>query len=401
VPIVKLMVREAQLRRRVRAHLKKLGFGRGPNGDLVPPRLDKAGYRELHAPQRAERLAEEAKFLQGQQADLITHFASGSEVNVQSMRIRVELIDHSSWQSDLFRFATLLWSIPVSKGFGRRMRFLVWDDHTEKLVGVFALGDPVFNLGARDRLIGWTAKDRGSRLVHMLDGYVIGAVPPYNRILGGKLVASLMRTQEVVAAFRARYGSSEGIISGSSKNAHLVAITTTSALGRSAIYNRLRLDGISYLESIGFTGGYGHFHFPRALFDEMRDYLEYRKDPYANNHQYGDGPNWRLRSIRRALHLLGMNPDLLKHGLAREVFVSHLADNAVDVLSGRRKRPKYGSLLTAANVAQLAISRWMLPRALRDESYRQVTREEILAQVTAVAPRRASERDPKIAQRNR
>jgi hypothetical protein len=180
-----------------------------------------------------------------------------------------------------------------------------------------------------------------------------------------------------------------------------VAITTTSALGRSAIYNRLRLDGISYLESIGFTGGYGHFHFPRALFDEMRDYLKYRKDPYANNHQYGDGPNWRLRSIRRALHLLGMNPDLLKHGLAREVFVSHLADNAVDVLSGRRKRPKYGSLLTATNVAQLAISRWMLPRALRDESYRQVTREEILAQITAVAPQRASGKDPKIAQRNR
>jgi hypothetical protein len=42
----------------------------------------------------------------------------------------------------------------------------------------------------------------------------------------------------------------------------------------------------------------------------------------------------------------------------------------------------------------------MLPRALRDESYRQVTREEILAQITAVAPQRAGGKDPKIAQRN-
>ena len=320
MPIIKIAVREAQLRRRVRAHLRNLGFSKDPNGDLLPPSLDKAGYRELHAPQRAERLAGESRFLSGHKRDLIKNYAVGPEICVESIRIRLELIIQPSWQSDLFRFATLLWSIPVSKGFGRRMRFLVWDDHSGKLVGVFALGDPVFNLRARDRLVGWTSQERGSRLVHMLDGYVVGAVPPFNRVLGGKLIASLMRTQEVVSAFRSRYGASEGIITASAKNAHLVAITTTSPLGKSAIYNRLKLAGINYLESIGFTGGYGHFHFPGKLFDEMRQYLKYRKDPYADNHQYGDGPNWRLRSIRRTLHLLGMNPDLLRHGLAREVF---------------------------------------------------------------------------------
>lgn len=400
MPVVKLVVREAQLRRRVRAHLKDLGFGKDADGNLVPPNVDKEGYRDLHAPQRAERLAEESRFLSSRKDELIKHFACGAEVKVASLKVRIELIDHSTWQSDLFRFATLLWSIPVSKGFGRRMRFLVWDDNSGKLMGLFALGDPVFNLRVRDQLVGWTAHERGNRLVHMLDGYVIGAVPPFNNLLGGKLIASLLRTQEVVAAFRSRYGSSEGIISGDSKNAHLVAITTTSALGRSAVYNRLKLGGIDYLQSIGFTGGYGHFHFPRPLFDEMRDYLVYRKDPYANNHQFGDGPNWRLRSIRRVLHLLGMNPDLLRHGLAREVFVSHLADNAIDVLAGRRKRPKYDSLLPTADVARLAISRWMLPRSQRDESYRGVTREETLKQIVGNPSKRPLRRVSR-AQSNR
>jgi hypothetical protein len=399
MPVIKLVVREAQLRRHVRTHLKKLGFGKGQNGELVPPSLDKLGYRELHAPQHAERLAEEAEFLRNHKKCLIGHFASGDEVDVKSLRVRLELIEHTTWQSDLFRFATLLWSIPVSKGFGRRMRFLVWDDRSGKLMGLFGLGDPVFNLRVRDRLIGWTAHERATRLVHMLDGYVVGAVPPFNRVLGGKLIASLMRTQEVVSAFRSKYVASAGIISGSTKNAHLVAITTTSALGRSAVYNRLRLDGIDYLESIGFTGGYGHFHFPRALFDEMREYLMYRKDPYANNHGYGEGPNWRLRSIRRVLQLLGMNPDLVKHGLAREVFVSHVADNAIDILSGRRKRPKYETLLSAASVARLAIHRWMLPRSLRDESFKQVTRDAILAQITGVAAQRIRGKEATIAQR--
>jgi hypothetical protein len=381
MPVVRIAAREAQLRRRVRAHLKKLGFTRGESGELVPPQLDKAGYRELHAPQRAERVAEEGKFLTNHTRSLIQHFASGSQVAVDALKIRIELIEHSTWQSDLFRFATLLWSIPVSKGFGRRMRYLVWDDHSDKLVGVFALGDPVFNLGARDRLVGWTSKERVDRLVHMLDGYVVGAVPPFNRVLGGKLIASLMRTQEVVAQFRERYGTSEGIISGSSKNAHLVAITTTSALGRSAVYNRLKLEGVNYLEPIGFTGGYGHFHFPRELFDEMRLYLKCRRDPYANNHQYGDGPNWRLRSIRQALRLLDMDPDLLRHGLAREVYLGRLADNAIEVLSGKRKRPVYKTLLSVDSVAELAIKRWVQPRAHRDDSYRDLTHEDILAQI--------------------
>jgi len=32
------------------------------------------------------------------------------------------------------------------------------------------------------------------RLVNVMDAYVLGAVPPYNMLLGGKLVASLVRS---------------------------------------------------------------------------------------------------------------------------------------------------------------------------------------------------------------
>lgn len=381
MPVIKLAAREALLRRRVRAHLRELGFTKDADGTLVPPNLNKEGYRELHTPHREERLQSESAFLKSHSGSLIDHFACGGTIDVNRLQIRLELIDRGTWQSNLFRFATLLWSIPVSYGFGRRMRYLVWDDHTEKLVGLFALGDPVFNLRARDRLIGWTSDDRVERLVHVMDGYVVGAVPPFNRLLGGKLVASLMRTQEVVNSFRERYGSSEGIISGNAKNAHLVAITTTSALGKSSVYNRLKLNGVEYLSSIGVTDGYGHFHFPRGLFEEMRTYLKAKNDPYANNHQYGDGPNWRLRTIRRALKLLDMNPDLVRHGLAREVFFGHVADNAFEILQGKRKRPKYDSLLSASDVAAECIERWIKPRALRDPSFNRITHADVLNQI--------------------
>ncbi len=375
--LIRIPFDEAKLKRQVRAHLRAAGFTRDDDGRLQPPSLDKAAYRALHLPQRMARLRKELPFVKKVWPQLSRYFAEGADIDVKRIRVRLELISGSTWQSELFRLACLLWSVPVSQGFGRRLRFLVWDDSNGKLMGLFALGDPVFNLKARDEEIGWTGKDRGKRLVDTLDAYVLGAVPPYNKLLGGKLVASLVRTQEVVNAFRARYNKTRGIISRKAKKAQLVAVTTTSSLGRSSLYNRLKLDGQLYFKEIGFTTGYGHFHFPDSLFESMREFLRSKKDAYAGNHGYGQGPNWRLRTIRRALELIGLDPKLLKHGLRREVFICTLADNAKLVLKGERKRAQYKSLRTAEEVMSLALVRWIQPRAARDQSYRLVTRQDV------------------------
>jgi hypothetical protein len=380
--VLSINMREARLRRDIRAHFRRLGFTKSADGELVPPNLDKAGYRDLHGAQRDEVQSSEADFLKTRAVPLFRHFANGEELDVHRMTVQLIPVAGGTWQSDLFRLATLLWSIPVSQGFGRRLRFLVWDGFANKLVGLLALGDPVFNLKARDNHIGWSGKDRQTRLVHVLDGYVLGAVPPYSLLLGGKLVACLMRTRDVVDVFRSRYAHTEGIISGKEKNAHLVAVTTTSALGRSSVYNRLKLGSQPYLSSIGYTTGFGHFHFPQSLFDDMRSYLRRRRDPYSADHDYGSGPNWKLRAIRRTLELLDLDPGLVKHGLTREVFLCAVADNALDVLTGKRKRPKYDSLLSVEEVAQLALKRWMQPRALNDERYRAHKREHLVERIS-------------------
>jgi hypothetical protein len=89
----------------------------------------------------------------------------------------------------------------VSNGFGRRLRYLVWDDYNHKLMGIIAIGDPVFNLSVRDNLIGWDVAARGERLVNIMDAYVLGALPPYNALLGGKLVACLLRSRDIYDDF--------------------------------------------------------------------------------------------------------------------------------------------------------------------------------------------------------
>lgn len=367
--VIELVGREATLKKKLRAHLRALGFSRASNGLLVPPATDKETYRNVHAHQRATKLAQNGKWIAENAPKLIRHFASGADIDVPAIRPRLELAPGGSKQGDLFRFASMNWRIPVSDGYGRRLRFLVWDDNNGKLIGLIALGDAVFNLKARDAMIGWDHVRRKEALVHLMDAYVLGAVPPYNVLLGGKLVASLVRSSEIVKAFDAKYHDSVGVISQRQKKARLVAVTTSSALDRSSMYNRLALGGRRVFESIGYTSGWGHFHISDALFDEFRSYLSYLKDPYADAFCFGQGPNWRIRMIKRALSRLGLDPGLIQHGMAREVFFCSMASNAKEFLRGDHVRVRYGELPSVQEVAAMALERWLVPRAIRRPDY--------------------------------
>jgi len=317
--VVKTAPREASLKRKLRRHLQKLGFSKSDEGVLQIEGSGKEVVRALHAAQREERLKAHRDFLANRCPELLRHFATGREINPSKISPVLERISSKTWQSDLFRAASLTWSVPVSNGFGRRLRYLVWDDHNGKLLGLIAIGDPVFNLAVRDSLIGWDTHDRSARLVNVMDAYVLGAIPPYNKLLGGKLVACLLRSRDIYDDFGRVYGGTTGIISKKEKKARLLAITTSSSMGRSSVYNRLKLNGTHYLKSIGYTGGWGHFHIPENLFGEFRDYLRAIGHPYADLHRFGQGPNWRLRTTRAALDALGFREDMLKHGIHREV----------------------------------------------------------------------------------
>lgn len=376
--VVPIPDRAARLKRKIRAHFKKLGFVRASDGTLLPPGVEKQDYRDMHAYQRADRLRANAEWIGKHAGGLVKHFASGAEIDVAQIRPRIEVVATNTWQASLFRLATYYWRIPISEGYGRRMRFLVWDDHHHKLIGLFALGDAVFNLRARDEFIGWDHHRRTEALVNLMDAYALGAVPPYNSLLGGKLIASLVRTRDVADHFRGKYHDSEGIISGRRKNAVLAAVTTTSALGRSSLYNRLKLNGTTIFQPIGATSGWGHFHVSNELFVDMLEYLQSIGDAYGETHEYGQGPNFRLRLIRRVFALLGLDPDLARHGLTREVFFSPFASNALAFLRGDDANADLDSLPTVEQIGTAAVERWLIPRANRMPEYADWRKESFI-----------------------
>lgn len=367
-PVV-VSAREANLKRRLRRHLKAIGLQHGANGELAPIGSGKDAVRSLHHAQRNDRVRASRDFITNSTNRLLRFFAEGGDIVPEKIAPQLERVGAGTWQGDLFRLAALTWSIPVSNGFGRRLRYLVWDQSNTKLIGLIAIGDPVFNLSARDTLIGWNAQERADRLVSMMDAYVLGAIPPYNMLLGGKLIASLIRSRDIFDDFVSVYGDAEGVISGKSKRARLLAVTTSSALGRSSVYNRLKLGTVTYFKSIGFTGGWGHFHIPDNLFMELRTFLEGAGHPAAKN-RFGEGPNWRLRTTRQALEALGFRGDMLRHGIRREVFLCTLAENALSLLRNGDGEPDLSSLLSVDEVSRLSLDRWILPRARRRPEYR-------------------------------
>ena len=370
------------LRSKIQRHLEAMGL----NGHHPDDVLSKEAIRHIHRFHREAKQQRIRRALGNKIDRFMDEVANGDEVEPEN--IQPELVDVRAGHrtGDLFRFAALLWSIPVSQGYGRRLRFLVRDRANGKLIGIFALGDPVFNLRVRDAWIGWNHEDRKERLVNLMDAYVVGAVPPYADLLGGKLVASLIASQEVANKFDERYGSTAGLISKRQKQARLAVVTVTSALGRSSMYNRLKLmsgargqgvETVIELLRLGSTTGYGHFQITDDLFAQLRRVLQEDEHKYADGHQFGDGPNWRIRVARKGLESLGLDADeVLKHGIKREVYAMPIASNSRRFLIGRDGEPIFNRL-TVDEIAVLARNRWLVPRGQRQPRYQQFRREQL------------------------
>ncbi len=374
-PRLPLSYRERKLRSHLLDLLEGQGFRIGPDHLLQQRSYSKSQIRRIHVVSRQERLALERPFVERWLPRLLKYFASGSDIDP----IRIEpvpvLVDDDVEMAALFRLACLWWSVPVSRGFGRRFRVLVFDKSNGKLFGLLGLTDPVFNLRARDAWLEWNVVQREDRLAHVMDAFVLGAIPPYNRLLGAKFIALLAASDFARASFRRRYRTARSVILGRNFDGRLAIVTATSALGPSSIYNRLRLDGRVVFRPVGFTEGYGHFHLADGTYEKMREYLALVGDEEVERYRFGNGPNYRIRVVRRALTRLRLPPDLLRHGIRRAVYVAPLAANSDAFLRGAAERLRWYRR-PLATITEVWRQRWLLPRASRDFSYREFTARE-------------------------
>lgn len=333
-PIELSQSEKLRIKRMVFKSLRGQGFEL-QKGEIVNPPNDKARLRELHLEARRDKASRELKAIGKREAKLLNFIATPEDIDVKNIDPEVVRVESKSEDNWLFRYATLLWSVPVTSGYGRRTRFLVKDKSNGKLIGAFAAADPVFNLACRDKEIGWTGDDRTSRLYNVFDLFVLGAVPPYNRILGGKLVAMLAASNETRSLLEEKYRGSETVIEGKVKPPEVALMTTSSALGSSSLYARIKgCDLKALYRPVGKTEGWGHFHLNHGLFERMVDVVKTHDSEFGKKHRYNQGPNWKLRTARQVLRLADMSPRIMKHGISRQVFMIDVAHNAGEFLRG-------------------------------------------------------------------
>lgn len=216
----------------------------------------------------------------------------------------------------------------------------------------------------------------------MMNIQVCGAIPPYNNILGGKLVAMAITGPEAIEAYREKYEGYKSKIASAMKGApviknnELVFLDTTGLFKvGSAQYDRVRVpapNGQIEYEEIGMTEGYGSVQFGASTRERLTEVTELLENRRAVKNRFGEGIAPKMRKIRHGLENLGLDGELIKHESPRVIYAVDLAADFREYLFGLTDDPDYYWALEDVETEQESIyehwrRRWVSKRIQRDE----------------------------------
>jgi hypothetical protein len=239
------------------------------------------------------------------------------------------------------------------------------------------------------------ARSHGSAI---MDLSTCGALPPYGSLVGGKLVAMLAASPDLVSAFRKRYLTQPAGINSKMagraiiRPSDLVFMTTTGLYGmRPCQYDRLNMpasllggadtDRIRWIYAKGPVGeqakggkteGFGTFHLAKRTIKAISKWTEvpgFR----GGSSEFGSGANRTMRLLREGFSSLGIPANgPLVHGHQRTVYVCPLIKNLRRYLLGFEREPNYlynDKKAFGSVISQWWFERWVMrriknPRAL-------------------------------------
>lgn len=325
-----------------------------------PQSYDKQVIKSSMGIKRQEAIAKKRAWIDKHIELARENLADGSEVWQSDITPVIEICQ-TQRQFDIFRIFRYYWSSPYSEYVGRRLKLIIRDSAVpnKPIIGIAALGSSIIHIPDRDKWIGWDKPTRTNNLIYMMDAYVLGALPPYNHLLGGKLISYLIASNEVREMYQQKYKDAVTNIAKRTAN-DIACIFTTSLYGKSSQYNRVRFNDKTLYIHVGETKGYGTLHLTDETFEAMKTLLEYKGISVTN--RFGDGPIWRMRVIRTAADILGFDADfLLKHSFQRAIYVTPLAENYKEFLQGKSQQLDYCDY-PLSTLVQYWRKRWLINR---------------------------------------
>jgi hypothetical protein len=236
--------------------------------------------------------------------------------------------------------------------------------------------------------------------INMMDIIVCGAVPPYNFILGGKLVAMLLTSSQIVNDYEQKYKNYVSNIASKMKgedvyrDAKLALLGTTSLYASgSSQYNRIKIpilenkkDKIEYIR-YGLTKGYGSIHFSEETIKCLNELQEQTKQARLINNRFGEGINPKFRRVSAGLSSIGLTAvdKFLRHRSQRIVYGVPLGKKTYEFLRGETDDPEYFFDPTSEEeiinvskyISRYWAKRWLLMRIKKTEIVEKVSSFEI------------------------
>lgn len=188
---------------------------------------------------------------------------------------------------------------------------------------------------------------------NMMEIIVCGAIPPYNELLGGKLVSILACSPRVIYDYTEKYKKQVSEIASRMKGEKVVRDSRLAFLGTTSLYaigssqyNRIKVpvtdDFCLQYKKMGITEGYGTVFFSKDTTASLMRVLELQDGGRRINNIFGEGTSPRFRLISRGLSSLGIRADaFLQHYSPRIVYSIELAKNTNAFLCGATDELEY------------------------------------------------------------
>ena len=358
------MISEEILRERIINVLKEQGFKINPH--VRPRESNKETFKIVQQRSRLEQISHHKEFLKKHFEQAKIYYRDGKDIIPEEIDLELREVKSDSFEEILFRWWNLIWwSIPYQRPYGRQMRFLLWDRVHNAPFGLIGLQSPVLKMSVRDDALGIPKDELDIWVNKSMNAQRVGALPPYNELLGGKMVALTLISDEIRETYKRKYESYVTIIKGQKLEPHLLFITTTSAFGKSSLYNRLKYNNEVVAECLGYTQGSGSFHISEELYKEILKFLVDKGIDVTRG--YGHGPSRKLKLISLGLRHLGLS-SFEFHGIKREFYLFSFVRNLTEVIHHRQEPIWFNHPFH--ELQDYWKERWAIPRAERKPEWK-------------------------------
>lgn len=339
--------------------LKAQGFSISNNKLFIEN--DNGVIRKAQLKAREEKIKQHLKFLISQNGSIKNYILNGKELQPKNIELELRVVKPNTIEEVIFKWWNLVWwSIPYDRAYGRQMRFILWDKYHDKPFGLIGLQSAPLRMKIRDDYLGINKEDRDWWVNFSMSAQRVGALPPYNQIIGGKMVAMGLASKEIRETYIQKYNNYETIIKKRKLPAELLFITTTGAFGKSSIYNRVKYYNDKLIEFLGYTKGSGAFHIPESIYQKILQLLE--SEGINTDRGYGHGPSRKRQLLHQGFQLLNLR-DFEYHGVKRAFYlISHIY-NLKQVI--QKKHVPIYKKYTISQLCDFWKDRWAIKRSER------------------------------------